>query len=226
VALAFLELGEAASPQLASLLGPGPRRVRYCAAVVAAEMPHASFVRPLADMLIEGDDALAMAASYALRRSAALPELATLLGQLEEWLAPSAPRHFRLTALRSFAQLRLESSLGALARHLGDSDAELSAAAQRALRKLTAIDLGTSRLRWKYWGFVHGAEHRVEWLIEALDQDDERLRAYAFAELAFATGVDFDKRQIASKAEARDLRAQYRDWWSEHARDASIVPRS
>jgi len=90
--------------------------------------------------------------------------------------------------------------------------------ALNSLRLITGQDLGNSARRWSTWWGRARHQKRAEWLIDALDHRQERVRARAAAELNSIADVDFGFTATAPRKEREAARRQYQRWWQEEGR--------
>lgn len=203
--------GAEAGSHVAPLLAPArPWHVRLCALRVAAQAPSVALVEPLVRMLADDDATLADHAALALCAHRDQPALEAMLGRLRASLGDrSAPPFWRLTAAKTFGRLREVVTVPALIELLA-ADEPIAGAAREALRILTARDHGAFRLPWHFWWRGQRARSRVEWLLDALDQDAAPMRARAFHELVLLTGEDLGRAHgQVSREDARALRAGF-----------------
>src|SRR4029078_12870116 len=90
----------------------------------------------------------------------------------------------RYQAIDALAAARDIEWLPKLVELLGEpGDPDLVRHVHRALVALTGTDEGTSPRRWTSWLKKNRARHRIEWLIDALTNTDEAVRAAAGEEL-------------------------------------------
>ncbi|HJL15481.1 MAG TPA: hypothetical protein RMH99_07500, partial [Sandaracinaceae bacterium LLY-WYZ-13_1] len=212
VAAAMVAFGDAAAPHVERLLRSSKPEARLAAALVAADLMHADLVRPLAARLQDDHPAVRNAAMVALRAAALLPEARRLRSELVTTLQDeSRPPEWRKKAAWTLGQLRDAEAVPQLIEQLG-APAEVSEAARRALVRIVGRDIGRFRFRWRGWWNGHGDQGRERWLMDALDQADDRLRRRAFDELVLLTGEGFDRRAaLATRDGAREVAAWFRE---------------
>jgi len=87
------------------------------------------------------------------------------------------------------------------------------------LRAVTGQDFGKSWRRWSAWWKRAQSQHRVEWLIEALDHGDESVRDTAFRELSAFVPEDFGFVPSGPRRERDRARQLYVKWWKETGRN-------
>jgi hypothetical protein len=85
---------------------------------------------------------------------------------------------------------------------------------QWALTMITRNDMGRDIQGWSDWWHAHRSQHRTQWLIEALDHDDLKVRRAAAEELSAEVKDDFGYRAELERTERVDAQARYREWWS------------
>ncbi|MBJ73524.1 MAG: hypothetical protein CMN31_19730 [Sandaracinus sp.] len=213
-ASALIEAGERAAPHLSGLLVHTNADIRFYAALTVQNAPHDDHVRPLARLVLDRDRGVRRAALQALAAHARLPSYERVLGQLRSTAVEvETPQSWRVRAMEALATLGDVRALDELIECLGDRDRAIGRAAHAALRELTRHDLGTMRRAWRRWAKAHGRRPRVSWLIDALADRRDDLRAAAFRELAELSGETFGCTPDADRkahAEAQDAFAR---WW-------------
>src|SRR5262249_35059719 len=153
-----------AVPYIASLLDERTADVRFYATLLAAELPNAELVQPLARRIFdedEGTSLLVLDVLRAFRRFRA--EIDDVLEGLRATARiPSRGVGTRGMAIRALGELRDERSLYFLMQMLGSDEKELSKTAHQALVVLTRQDFGEAQRRWEGWVDEHGHRHRIE----------------------------------------------------------------
>ena len=104
-------------------------------------------------------------------------------------------------------------TLRTLIARLGDPSEVIVTAAQKALVVLTGQDFGFAARKWETWAEQASGNHRVEWLVDALGQQDEALRALAGEELKQLTQQYFGYHPALPKKDRELAQRKYREWW-------------
>ena len=213
----LVAFGETAVSYVANLLDHADADTRFYATLVAAELPHPELVEPLGRRIFDGDSGVATLSLDVLRLHAGfrapMHELLELLRS-----ASKVPRYGtarRIRAVVALGELRDEGAISGLIRLLDADERPLLEAAGNTLRLLARQDYGTSKRKWEAWAKKHLAQHRIEWLIEALVHSDEELRREAGAELQQLTQAYFGFHPSQSKREREVIRRKYLEWWED-----------
>ena len=210
----LVAFGDAAVPYVAELLSSESDEIRYYAVLVAAEMPHAFLIEPLAAALFDDDQGVSRVALYALE---VFHDLEGIDGVRESLRAlatdHSTDQRSRLLSMRALAVLRDKDSVEALIPALSERSV-LGEAAWRVLRMLTAQDFGADTEAWLSWWGDNRSSDRVQWLIESLDHDDPEIRAIVARDLEHHAPKDFVYRADLPSSERQALRERYRQWWT------------
>ncbi len=219
VARALLAFRDRAAPYVASLVGDAASEHRLLALIVASEIPSASLVGPVVERVFDADERVRRAALELLPRLRAFVEMRDQLGAIRRAARVRGKvLERRLHALAALAALRDIGSLDDLLDMLDDEDDEVRRASHQALVAITCEDLGTSARRWEGWLEKNRERHRVEWLIDALQHEDESIRAQAGAELQALTQQYFGYHAALARKERDIVRAKYRRWWEHEGR--------
>lgn len=120
-----------------------------------------------------------------------------------------------LLAIEALGQIREASSVPILIDALRSDDEEIRVAAEAGLHEVTRCVLSGGADAWEAWWKDHAQHARFEWLVEALERDDEQQRRAALRELREIVGKDlgFDP-EDSEEARAGVIQA-YRDWWED-----------
>jgi hypothetical protein len=213
----LVAFGEPAVPYVAELLKDEDPETRYYATLVAAELPHALLVEPLAATLFDDDQGVSRSALYALeafQEQDGVEELKQSLRALA--VASDADQRSRLLSMRALAVLRDEECIATLIPALGERST-LGEAAWRVLRMLTGQDFGTDEEAWRAWYERNGSRPRIEWLIESLGHDDPECRRIASCDLIRMSGEDFGFDVDLPDDERHTIITRYRQWWSQRS---------
>ncbi|MGE0785075.1 MAG: hypothetical protein AB7S26_05250 [Sandaracinaceae bacterium] len=214
-AAALAAFGETAVPHVTLLMRAPKPEVRLAACVVAGELRRGELVRPLAARLQDELAVVRNQAMLALRACRELSEARVLRGELLTTLTDETKKkEWRQKAAWTLGQLREAEAVPHLIELVSESD--LAASVRQALTLLIGKDLGSMRFRWRSWWSAHADEGRGRWLVDALDQKDQKLRARAAEELVLLTGEGFDSRNATTTREqAVELGKRYLAWFAE-----------
>jgi hypothetical protein len=210
----LVSFGDAAVPYVAELLKSEEPETRYYATLVAAELPHAGLLEPLAAGLFDDDQGVSRSALYALemfQEQEGVEELKESLRALA--VASDADQRSRLLAMRALAVLRDQECITSLFPALSEPSV-LGEAAWRVLRMLTAQDFGTDEEAWQNWFEANRSRARFEWLIDSLDHEDPEIRAIASRDLIRAAKTDYGYRVNMPADGRRAARERFALWWS------------
>jgi hypothetical protein len=189
--------------------------VRRWAALLLGEMPSADASKAVVQRLADDTPAVALAAFAAARQLLSGPAANQFRRALFEVADEKrAPLKLRLRSIEHSAKLKDGPSVPRLISLLNTGVEPIIVKSQWALTMITRHDMGRDIQAWSDWWHAHRAQHRIQWLIEALDHDDLRLRRAAFEELGGEVGEDFGYRAELEQAERVSAQARYRDWWS------------
>ncbi len=97
---------------------------------------------------------------------------------------------------------------------VSDGLAQVGEAARRALIRLTGQDFRLDARKWSGWWTSNVGRHRYEWLIDAVLQDDPRLRKDALDELAGPVGRPLALEVDASPDRREVLHGELMRWWN------------
>lgn len=222
LARALVAFEGAAVPYLPTPLADPRPDVRFYALLVASERIDTELLGALVPRLLDDDDGVR---SLALRVLAPYQRFPDALGRAlhpvrAEARAPrrggdAAPR---VRAVQALGALRDRRSLELLVSLLDDPASAEST--HDALVSLTRHDLGRTASRWRAWAAEQKGRHRIEWLIDALLQDDEVLRAAAGDELQQLTQQYLGYHPKLPLRDRRVAADKYRAWWDREGRAA------
>jgi hypothetical protein len=117
-------------------------------------------------------------------------------------------------AAQTLGELGTPLAVDCLIGMLDTTDSALAQSCSRALVKITFHDFGLSKPRWLYWWEANRLKHRVEWAIDSLDCEDERIRETALENLKKAVGDPFDwPCEKMNDMQWRELKRDLRNWW-------------
>jgi len=119
----------------------------------------------------------------------------------------------RLRTLEHVARLKDSASVPRLIALLSLDTEPVVHKALWALTVITRHDFGRDVPAWTDWWQRHQSKHRFQWLIEALDHDDARLRKAAGDELQIEAKESFGYTEHQAQAERQEAQRRYREWW-------------
>jgi hypothetical protein len=210
-----VDMGQDAADLLIAKMDDSRHEVRYYATLCAEEIRPRAAVEALVERLFDSDYGTRNAAISALSGYAP-GDLDKGLLRVRQALHSENSTHIQAAA-NAVARLAdthaIPDLLDAVAR--GDKGSDH---ARRALIQLTAQDHGTSVRKWRAWWSKHREQHRIEWLIEGLNQKDVDIRRAAVEELRKLTGEFFDYQHDAPKREREPARQRWAEWWNASGR--------
>jgi hypothetical protein len=224
---ALAAIGTPAMPSITKSSEHDDARVRRWATLLLGEMPGPeacrAVVQRLADDVPRVHQAALDAARLLLAGAAADLFRATLFEVAE---AEEAPLTLRLRTLEHVAKLKDSASVPRLIAFL---NADLEPIVHKALWALTVVtrhDYGRDARAWTEFWQTHEHSHRIQWLIDALDEHDARLRKAAADELREEAGELYGYTENLPQPERSAIQTKLREWWStsgaaRHARAAA-----
>ena len=220
VARALRAFGRKAVPYVASLLSEPDPVVRYYALLVASEIPHARLLGPLYDCVFDDEPRVRGLAREVLaeHRGCGAPFRA-ILGRLQqEACDENEPSERRLRAIEALATVRDPGAVGRLIGLLQASEGQLGEAAHEALVQICCRDFGRSVRKWRSWWARNQGRHRIEWLIDALNDTSYAVRAQAGKELAELTQQYFGYHPAMPSRDREVCQRKYKVWWEREGR--------
>ncbi len=211
---ALANIGSPATADITRSSEDQDARVRRWATLLLGELPGPEACRAvvvrLADEVPRVHQAALDAARLLLDSSAANLFRKTLFEVAE---AEDATLTLRLRTLEHVAKLKDSASVPRLIAFLGADVEPIVHKALWALTVVTRNDFGRDARAWWDWWHSNQAKHRVEWLIEALDHRDPRLRKAAAEELQLETREAFGYAEDLARPERLEAQKSYRKWW-------------
>jgi hypothetical protein len=211
---ALAAIGSPAMPSITQSSEHEDARVRRWATLLLGEMPGPeacrAVVQRLADEVPRVHQAALDAARLLLLGPAADLFRKTLFEVAE---AEDAPLTLRLRTLEHVAKLKDSASVPRLIAFLA---ADMEPIVHKALWALTVVtrnDFGRDTRAWADFWQSNQSRHRLEWLIDALDDRDPRLRKAAADELREETGELFGYAEHLTRPERLEAQAKFRTWW-------------
>ncbi|MCS6799859.1 MAG: hypothetical protein NZ898_15315 [Myxococcota bacterium] len=227
IARALHAFRDRAVPYVASLLTARDADVRFYATLLSADLPHRDLVAPVGERVFDDDAGVAALALDVLRAATAFPaELERVLeGLRAEARMQRRDGARRLVAVRALGELRDTAAVPLLVDLLDAEDAALARVARRSLVLLTRCDLGDGSKRWREWLERNGSRHRIEWLIDALLDDDYELRTAAIEELKALTQEYHGYHPGSPRRDREIAQRKYLRWWEQEGRRRFVEPR-
>jgi hypothetical protein len=211
---ALATIGVPAMPSVSLSSEHQDARVRRWATLLLGEMPGPeacrAVVQRLADDVPRVHQAALDAARLLLASSAADLFRKTLFEVAE---AEDAPLTLRLRTLEHVAKLKDSASVPRLISFLA---ADMEPIVHKALWALTVVtrhDFGRDARAWTDFWSTNQARHRLEWLIDALDDRDPRLRKAAADELRDEAGELFGYAEDLPRSDRLQAQREFRNWW-------------
>lgn len=124
----------------------------------------------------------------------------------------SPPRRIRV--LEAVGSMGQPIAVPMLLPLVGDGLAQVGEAARRALVRLTGQDFRLDSRKWSGWWTSNVGRHRYEWLIDAVLQDDPRLRKEALDELSGPVGRPLALEVDAGPERREALHIDLMRWWN------------
>lgn len=212
-------------PAVQELLEAQRPDARLYAAVLAGDRVHPDLLWPLYRRLFDSEGTVRLLVSETLPLYRNTQGFDDVLKSLRKRAADERETlQNRLAGLEALASLRDVGSIDVLADLAAHSDRQYSLPAQRALVAITGQDFGDSTKKWKAWHAKSAQLHRVQWLIDSLMHNDERVRATAGNELQRLTQVYYGFTASAPKRDRERAQDRYRAWWEQEGK-AQFVTR-
>jgi hypothetical protein len=189
-------------------------RVRRWATLLLGEMPGPEACRAVVQRLADDVPRVHQAALDAARLLLASPAADLFRKTLFEVAeADEAPLTLRLRTLEHVAKLKDSASVPRLIAFLGADMEPIMHKALWALTVVTRHDFGRDARAWTDFWHSNQSRHRLEWLIDALDDRDPRLRKAAAEELRDEAGELFGYAENLARPERLEAQKKFRDWW-------------
>ncbi len=205
---------------LARTSDPSPD-ARFWATYLLATIVSPESLEPLLPRLVDDDPAVRRVAGLAARAllgeepTAAIALVDPIVGVL---LDAGATATLRIRAAEALADLRSAEAVEGLILGLASYERDVGLACHDALVVLARHDPTRDGGTWPAWYAANKHRRRVEWLIEALLDDDESMRDAASIELKAITKVYFGYYANLSRAEREAAHRRYLMWWSAEGR--------
>jgi hypothetical protein len=211
---ALANIGSPAVPDILRSSENQDARVRRWATLLLGEIPGPeacrAVIQRLADDVPRVHQAALDAARLLLSSSAANLFRKTLFEVAE---AEDAPLALRLRTLEHVARLRDSASVPRLISFLSLDTEPVVHKALWVLTVVTRQDFGRDVSAWNQWWQSHQSKHRFQWLIEALDHSDVRIRKAAADELQVEAKDSFGYSEQLPQPERQAAQQRYQQWW-------------
>ena len=119
----------------------------------------------------------------------------------------------RIRAIEALAETRDAGAIHVLLPLLEEPIAEVAAATQTALIRISRQDFGLDIDKWTAWWDANKGRHRLEWLMDSLMHEHRRLRGLAGEELKWVTKESFGYYDDLPRRERERSQAKFREWW-------------
>lgn len=213
---ALVALKRAAAPTLVEASRSPDATKRFYVTFLFADFAYPEIVEALAQRLFDPVDDVRAAARLAAKligpeRKVMRPLVETVDQALSDPLATTARRTMAVQAL---GELRIGAGVPALIAALEENGPIVGIGP--ALVAITCRDFGDDVTAWRAFWEKNRGRHRVEWLVDALLEDDAKLRERAAEDLrAISPRWGLSRVGVAPRSEREDLRARYLQWWRE-----------
>jgi hypothetical protein len=222
---ALAAIGSPAMPLITRSSEHDDARVRRWATLLLGEMPGPEACRAVVQRLADDVPRVHQAALDAARLLLASPAADLFRSTLFEVAeADEAPLTLRLRTLEHVAKLKDSASVPRLIAFLGASMEPIVHKALWALTVVTRHDYGRDAGAWAEFWQTHRNDHRLVWLIDALDEHDPRLRKAAADELREEVGELYGYNENMPQPERLVVQGKLREWWT--ATGAARQPRA
>jgi hypothetical protein len=208
-------MGTRPVPFVAVRTADGDPTVRAWATRLLGEMPSSESSQAVVRRLTDDDPEVhraALAAGHMLLQHSEAGEAlqAKIAEGVSDATRPEASRH---TLIEALAELRAPLVISTLVRLLEDGSPDIVRSAHWALGVITRQDFGTKASLWEEWWLANSGHHRIEWLIDALMNENQELRRTAGDELKSLTKEYFGYYDDLPKKERERAQDRYRQWW-------------
>ena len=208
------EMGEAARPRIVEELGSPVIANRFYATLLAGRLGVGSDLQTLVERLYDPVRLVRQAAREALRRFVDDPGFSVVRARLATDLdgdhGSAETLRWASEAAATFREPAAVAPLVELIRH---PDRQVALAAHQSLREITRHDYGSSQRGWRRWHRKNRSRERLQWLIDALVQDDRELAERAAQELHRLTGQRIPLDVNGPKKEWKRAQREWLDWY-------------
>ena len=216
------ELGRASLREILARLGDPTPETRFWAVWMLTEITDPEAAAPLVPRLVDDDLAVRRAACFAARMVARLhPHAAEFMVEplVGVVLDPGGGIALRVRAAHALGEIRDKHAAEGLVLGLEAREGEIVQACHDALVILTRHDATRKGGSWPRWLHAHGDKPRMEWLIDALLDEDLSIREGAGHELKELTKQYFGYYANLPRSEREQAQKRYRAWWDTEGRE-------
>lgn len=217
----LVAIGRLALRDILARTGDPLPETRFWATWLLTEILDPEAAPPLVPRLVDDDLAVRRAAWTAARcLIAKYPRTAeTFVEPLTSViLDPGGGLSLRMRSAQALGELRDRRAVDGLIFGLDAREAEIVAQCHESLILITRHDPPRRGSTWPTWYAEHGSESRIEWLMDALLDDDMAMREAAAAELKELTKVFFGYYANLPRQERQDAHRRYVAWWNDEGR--------
>jgi type II secretion system (T2SS) protein E len=189
--------------------------VRFWATHVLGELRYPEAATVLVPRLFDDDAGVRRIArrSATALVAAGAPGEPILLGLDNITRNADHPSPHRILAIETMGEIRSGAMVPALIAVLEGRADDVADAARRALLLITRQDHARDARRWHEWWARNSTRHRIEWLMDALMNEQPSLRRAAGDELKLITKEYFGYYDDLPKKERERAQSLYRTWW-------------
>ncbi len=210
-----------ASALLSRISHPDPE-VRVWMVLTLAEIGGKEAREAVCSAIFDFDDRVRRAARTVIRAAVGKRAWANgVRSSVRRAVADESEPHRRLMALEALGEIREGSSVPILIAAMRDDSEEVRETAELGLRSLTRCSFGAEPAEWERWWKKNARRARYDWLVDALDGEDEEQREAAHRELVAIVGKDLGFDLEASKEKRDRAIKAYRQWWDDLDRKRS-----
>ena len=208
-------LGRRMAKHVEPLLDAPDSNVRFWAVMFLAELGGSIASRAVLRGLFDDDERVRLGARAAMRaaagRRAWVADVREKLRRVAE--GAGEPLQRRLRAVESLGGLRERATVPGLIDLLEAAEPELRAAAHDALQAVARRRMPGTVEAWRAWWSSNMARDRVEWLLDALADQDDSIASEACSELEAMAGRSFGYSPGLSAEGRRVVVNAARAWW-------------
>ena len=207
----LVEMGDLASPAIASILDMPGVDVRFYATFYFGRVRYDAVLSRLSERLFDKDASIRELARHILHGMRNASGFARILQFVRSELQSRDAWQQQEAALAagSFGD---QAAIPHLIEALASDNRRLAEVAHKVLVQIAFDDLGPARKRWARWWEKHATDDRNAWLLEGLNHGNREIRLQAARELAQLPGLVVNYSADSSRRErltAQKVVAQY-----------------
>jgi hypothetical protein len=214
----LVALGRLAHRDILARTGDPLPETRFWATWLLTEIVDTDSAAPLVPRLVD-DDLAVRRAAWAAGRTLLLADRRTAEVLLEPLvgviLDPGGGVSLRIRSAQALGELRDRRAVEGLIFGLDAREPEIAAACHEALVTITRHDPPRRGESWPSWFSQYGTRSRIEWLMNALLDEELGNREIAASELKELTKVFFGYYANLPRKEREDAHRRYLTWWRE-----------